>query len=68
MGEAVSTALLVINKPRKETWCRYCKKWIDNRGYGSHVHFRHLREYLADFRFTLVRNMGQGFVEELHKS
>jgi hypothetical protein len=54
----MSTALLVINEPKKEKWCRYCQKWIGVQGYDAHIHFKHLNEYLSDFRFTTRRLLG----------
>ncbi len=60
-----SVALVLVGKKRKETWCRFCERWIDNRGYQSHVHFRHLGAYLDDFRFTMRRLFLKEFGHDL---
>jgi hypothetical protein len=52
----MSTALVLVGKPKKQRWCRYCERWIGVAGFDAHLHFKHLRRYLDDFRFTIVRN------------
>jgi hypothetical protein len=36
----------------KKTTCEYCLREIDKRGMPSHIHFRHLRQYLVGFRLN----------------
>lgn len=49
----MTTALVLVGKPKKQKWCRYCQRWIGVQGYPAHIHFKHLNEYLADFRHTV---------------
>lgn len=60
---SICTALVPVNKPRKEKWCRYCEKWMPTRGFDAHVHFRHTAQVLAEFRWTMVRNFADVFYE-----
>lgn len=57
------TALAVVTPPKKTRWCRYCEKWMNVRGFDAHVHFRHLSQYLVEFRWTMLRNHADLFWE-----
>jgi hypothetical protein len=37
-----------------KTICKYCAKSIDNRGMDNHTHFKHLRQYLVEFRLNPI--------------
>lgn len=37
-----------------KTKCKYCFREIDNRGMPAHIHFKHLHQYLVEFRLNPV--------------
>jgi hypothetical protein len=34
--------------------CRFCRRMIDKRGIDAHIHFKHLQQFLIEFRLKPV--------------